>query len=278
MVALIKNFFAKRRFLKSIGDFDKTMEILPVLTAQLKNTKKALKYAMNKAEYKSELQKLQAATRSNIDEMTNALASAKDFLATHPKAFNAKDKAMYDKKIQSFEAFKANYEHELHSIFTLTPSPVASPRMRQFTRINKSIDEVMVALPAKIAFFKKAAPQAKDEFGKTVKKIISEMRKAIVIAQNYIANNPKAFNAREKVMYEKKFADIGAMLENHESNIRRIFAATPSPGAASETVTKPKTARRVKEFCSSKNYKPCMDDERCQWVRYQGCQTRKKHI
>ena len=166
MVAFIKNFFAKRRFLKTIHDFEKAMEVIPALAANLKvsipNVKKTLKTVMSRAEYKQKLQELQKATRSSIDEMTNALTSAKDFLATHPTAFNAKDKAMYDKKIQSFEAFKVKYEYELHT----------------------------------------------------------------------------------------------------------IFAATPSPVAASKKVP------RVKEFCSSKNYKSCIDDKKCQWVRYQGCQTR----
>lgn len=248
MVAFIKNFFAKRRFLKTIHDFEKAMEAMPVLATNLKvsipQAKKTLKTVMSRAEYKQQLQELQKATRSSIDEMTNALTSAKDFLATHPTAFNAKDKAMYDKKIQSFEAFKVKYEYELHTIFAATPSPVTSPGMRNFTRIIRGIDEAMIALPAKIAYFKKAAPQMKDELSKMVNREvykrklqdvqytatlnISELKQEIVIARNFIASTPKAFNAKEKVMYENKFVKFGAILENYESEIRRIFAATPS--------------------------------------------------
>lgn len=127
--AFVSNFFAKRRFRKTIDDFEKLMKMMPQMIEALKVgmplIRQQLKLYLGREQYKSELKKISSATDNSVKQMTEAIAFAKDFMQKNPSQFTEAERKMYEKKLDDAEKFKDKFVNDMEKLFNATPTPKA---------------------------------------------------------------------------------------------------------------------------------------------------------
>ena len=130
----ISNFFAKRKVIKTINNFDIVITKLPQVIQQLKQQmpilKAQLKVIYGKAGYRAKFEEIKTTTAASVKQMDNAIIEARSFLTKNPNAFNPKDKSMYEKQLEIADQFKDAFQAQINQMFTVTPSP---PKQAYYT-------------------------------------------------------------------------------------------------------------------------------------------------